>query len=1169
MRVLSAGEGYKYLLKSIAASDGDRDLAVSLTRYYAEAGTPPGFWLGSGLPGLGDGSLEAQAVVAEEQLRRLLGAGQDPVTGEPLGRSYFAFRPLAERIRTRLMALPEGLPVDERKARVEAIRLEERARKTPRVVAGFDYTFSVPKSVSVLWAVADGGTQALIAQAHHAAIGEVLELIERDVAATRTGTNGVAQVEVRGVVATAFDHFDSRAGDPQLHTHVVIANRVQAADGKWRTLDGRPMHAAVVALSEHYNAILADRLTRALGVGWDERDRGKNRNPAWEITGVTERLVEEFSSRAAAIEAEKDRLIAEYVAKYGRQPSDTMVIRLRQQATLSTRPGKEVRSLADLTAQWRERASRTLGEDATTWATHLIRAGHGQVVLRADDLPFQQIAVIGQAVVEQVGVRRSTWRRWNLHAEASRQTMGLRFASTTDREAVIGMIVDAAQHASLTLTPPELVTSPAEFTRADGSSVFRPRHHEVFSSTRILDAEERLLALCRAGTAPAVPLRVVGGVVARPGRRGVRLSVEQQTAVEKIAVSGRTVDVLVGPAGTGKTTTLGALRRAWEKTHGPGSVIGLAPSAAAAEVLSEDLGIDTDNTAKWLHEHDRGRWNLTAGQLVLVDEASLAGTLGLERLATHAADAGAKVVLVGDWAQLTAVDAGGAFGLLVRDRGDAPELVDVRRFHADWEKTASLRLRLGNTEVIDTYDDHDRIIGGDHDDILDSAYQAWVADVAAGKNSLLIAETTETVAELNTRARTDRVLDGHVTADGVRLADGTLAGTGDVIITRKNDRRLSTRGGSWVKNGDRWHITTHHDDGALTVRRADSRSRATILLPAAYVAEHVDLGYAVTAHRAQGATVDTAHAIVHSSSMTRENLYVAMTRGRASNTAYVATDQAHLEEHQLPDTEPTARSILYGVLQHEGAEKSAHETIEAEQQAWASIAHLADQYETIAQEAQTEHITELLVRAGLDQNLVDELTESETFGSIVATLRRAEAIGHQPDRLIDRALKAGPLTDADDPASLLRHRVQQLVMRTSPGRGRGTRRRFIAGFIPEAVGAMPEDMTRALTELRALIEQRAQALADDALTEKPPWIKTLGPQPRPGSAAREPWDMVVRMVVAYRDRYGITDRIPLGAKPDATQQRLDHERIDGFLTSLRQPGAPSATPEVTREGIGR
>ncbi|WP_460817521.1 MobF family relaxase [Microbacterium petrolearium] len=1170
MRVLSAGEGYRYLLKSIAAGDTGRDLATSLTRYYTEAGTPPGFWLGTGLTGFEDAAAVADGeVVTEDQLRHLLGRGEHPTTGEQLGRAYFAFKPLRERVKIRTGRLSDDLNPEQREAAVQNIIREEKKRKRPRTVAGYDYTFSVPKSVSVLWAVADGGTQALIGQAHHAAIRKVLDLIERDVAASRTGTNGVVQVDVRGVVATAFDHFDSRAGDPQLHTHVVIANRVQAADGKWRTLDGRPMHAAVVALSEHYNAVLADHLTRVLGVGWEARDRGRDRNPSWEITGVDDALIDEFSSRSAAIDSEKNRLIGEYVARHGKYPSETTIIRLRQQATLATRPAKEVRSLADLTEEWRGRATRVLGEESTTWATHLLASGAVWGALRADDLPLDQVTAIGEVVVTQVGVKRSTWRRWNLYAEASRQTMGLRFASTTDREAIIGMIVDAAETASLRLTPPELVTPPAEFTRPDGSSMFRPKHHTIFSSTRILEAEDTLLALSQATNAPAVPLRTVSAVVARRDKRGIRLSVEQQAAVEKIAVSGRSVDLLVGPAGTGKTTTLGALRRTWEKDHGTDTVIGLAPSAAAAEVLAEDLGIETDNTAKWLHEHDHGRWNLQAGQLVIIDESSLAGTLALERIATHAAEAGAKVVLVGDWAQLTAVDAGGAFGLLVRDRGDAPELADVRRFHAEWEKTASLQLRLGRTDVIDTYDDQGRIIGGDYDDVLEAAYRSWYTDIAAGKSSLLIAETNETVTVLNSRARDDRILDGHVAADGVRLRDGTRAGTGDIIITRKNDRRLTTGGASWVKNGDRWRVTEHHDDGSLTIARADARHATTVVLPAAYVSDNVDLGYAVTAHRAQGATVDTAHAIVHSSSMTRENLYVAMTRGRASNTAYVATDQAHLEEHQLPDTEPTARSILYGVLQHEGAEKSAHETIEAEQQAWASIAHLADQYETIAQEAQTEHITELLVRAGLDQNLVDELTESETFGSIVATLRRAEAIGHQPDRLIDRALKAGPLTDADDPASLLRHRVQQLVMRTSPGRGRGTRRRFIAGFIPEAVGAMPEDMTRALTELRALIEQRAQALADDALTEKPPWIKTLGPQPRPGSAAREPWDMVVRMVVAYRDRYGITDRIPLGAKPDATQQRLDHERIDGFLTSLRQPGAPSATPEVTREGIGR
>ena len=180
------------------------------------------------------------------------------------------------------------------------------------------------------------------------------------------------------------------------------------------------------------------------------------------------------------------------------------------------------------------------------------------------------------------------------------------------------------------------------------------------------------------------------------------------------------MDVLVGPAGAGKTLALGGLRRAWETTYGSGSVIGLAPSAAAAAVLAGDLGIGTEITAKWVHEHVKGRWDLTAGQLVIVDEASLAGTLTLDLLASHAAEVGAKVLLAGDPAQLAAIDAGGAFGMLVRDRnnqpdGDGvPELVDIHRFMNMWEKTASLHLRRGDTDVIDVYDEHGRIIDCEH-----------------------------------------------------------------------------------------------------------------------------------------------------------------------------------------------------------------------------------------------------------------------------------------------------------------------------------------------------------------------------------------------------------------------------------------------------------------------
>ncbi len=1145
---MTAGDGYRYLLNAVVAGDGDRDASSALTRYYLEAGTPPGIWLGAGLPGLA-GEIAVGASVSEEQLRRLMGHGQDPNSGEQLGRPYRKFATAGERTQRRLDQLPKSLTAGERAAQQALIEAEEAQKPTNAPVAGFDLTFSVPKSVSTLWAVADGGTQALVAQAHHAAIRDVIALLERDVAMTRVGAKGprgaVAQVDVRGVIATAYDHYDSRAADPQLHTHVVIANRVQAVDdGKWRTLDSRAIHAAVTGLSEHYNAVLSDHLTQILGVGWEPRDRGAGRSTAWEIVGVPQELMDEFSSRTRDIEQVKDRLVDEYVSKHGRQPSPKLVWQFRQQATLETRPPKQEHSLSDLTSQWRERATTLLGEDAPTWASALLAGSEQEPLLRADDIPLEDLEEVAEVVVQQVGDRRATWKRWNLHAETVRQTMDLRFASANDRDAITQQIVDAAERVSLRLTPPELATSPPLFRRADGSSVFRPKGGTVFSSEQVLAAEDRLLAASNDRSAPTVPLAWIEDAARTRNRDGHTLSVDQEQAIAKIGVSGRVLDVLVGPAGTGKTTTMRALRRSWERRYGTGSVTGLAPSAAAADVLAGDLESGTENTAKWLHEHRLGRWNLTRGQLVIIDEASLGGTFALDAITRHAQQVGAKVLLVGDWAQLAAVDAGGAFGMLVRDRGDAPELVDVRRFRNDWEKQASLQLRIGDTDVIDTYIAHQRVTPGGYDEILETAYQAWRTDLAEGKSTVLIAETLDTVSALNTRARTDRILQGDVAVDGIRLHDGNEASHGDLIITRENNRRLSL-GRSWVKNGDRWHVTHANDDGSLTVRRAGSKRRTTITLPAGYVAEHVELGYAVTAHRAQGSTVDAAHTVVHSPEVTRESLYVAMTRGRESNRVYVATDEHHLEEHQhREDLQNTARSILYGILQHPGAELSAHDTITVEQDFWGSLEQLAAEYDTIAQVAGQERWIALLHAGGLMAETIDELVETDAFGILTTELRRLEADGHDIDSLLPRIIQAGGLDGVQDLGSLLRYRLQRVtaVYQPAPQRAAG----MIAGLVPRASGITDPAMRQALEEREQLMEQRIEALVEKLLKQPEPWLAELD------ETAPTEREAAARAVIAYRDRWGVTSSSPLGAVPGDDAQRIDYERAQGVLVSLQQ-----------------
>ncbi|MFB7251185.1 MobF family relaxase [Microbacterium sp. NPDC056234] len=1161
MRVMSAGAGYKYLLRTTVAVDAQRSLLDSLTRYYAGKGTPPGFWLGSAVSGLADGELAVGSPVSEAQLELLLGSGCNPVTGAPLGRAWADFASVDERVARRMDKMPLAITLAERAEMIGQIEAEERTKPVRTPVAGFDHTFSVPKSVSALWAVADGGTQALIAQAHHAAIEEVLDLFERDVAMTRVGADAgdgsVGQVEVRGVVATAYDHYDSRSHDPQLHTHVVITNKVQGAhDGKWRTLDGRPIHRAVVALSEHYNAVLADHLARDLGLGWEWRDRGERRNPAFELTGVPQRLVEAFSTRSRDIEEETDRLVEAYGAKHGRAPGKRAILRLRAEATLRTRPEKSVLSLAELTASWREQATAVLGRDATAWASDALDGGERIPLVRADDLRLDAIADLGRAVVQIVGEKRSTWQRWNLYAEAARQLMDVRFASTADREAAMGLLVDAAEQASVRLTPPEIAYTPVFFQREDGSSVFRPKHGAVFSSAELLEAETRLLVLADTQDASTLDLARVDRGVRRRTSSGHRLTPDQAAAITRVSVSGRAVDVLVGPAGTGKTTTLSVLRRIWEAQHGKGAVVGLAPSDAAAAVLAQDLRITTDNTAKWLYEHDQGRWTFEAGQLIIVDEASLAGTFTLDRITGHARDVGAKVLLVGDYAQLDAVDSGGAFALIARTLGaDAAELSDVRRFNHDWERRASLRLRLGMPDAVQEYQKHDRVTAGDYEDMLDAAYQAWLADTKTKKTSLMIAETVEAVTELNLRARLDRITAGTIDpAHAVRLHDGTEAAAGDVVATRHNDRRLRV-GKTWVKNGDLWDVLTAHDDGSLTVTRKGHWGGA-IRLPAKYVKENVELGYAVTSHRAQGSTVDTGHVVVPSSQMTREAFYVAMTRGRQANRAYVATDQPGLEEHQLrPDEGVTAQTVLEGVLHHVGAEPSAHESIRTEQEAVGSIAQLAAEYDTIAQTAQADRWVRLLETSGLTGDQVDAIVDSDSFGPLAAELRRADANRHRPETFVPTLIAERPIQDADDIGAILRARIQKATT-AATGSTRQKAPRLVVGLIPRALGVADSDLQRGLDERAQLIENRAFALAEAAVTAKEPWTKQAGVPP--AGRARRAWIGCLATVAAYRDRYGITDpEVSVGAPSQSSLQRIDAARARAALERARALAAPT------------
>jgi conjugative relaxase-like TrwC/TraI family protein len=1133
IRRISLGGGYRYLIDSVAAGDGAAERTNSLARYYTESGTPPGVFLGSGLGDLDGGrGVEIGSSVTEHHLENMLAACADPISGQPVGTT-----PKAPR---------GGVPV-----------------------AGFDLTFNPSKSVSVAWAMADEGTKTVIYDCHRRAIEFVLSYAEREVFRSRSGANGIVEEDVTGVVAAAFTHWSSRSDDPQLHDHVVVWNRAKSvSDGRWRTLDSRAIFKATVTLSELHQGVLSDLVTEALGVGWDGRSRRHSTRPRYEITGVPESLMAEFSQRAEQIDHWRTEQVAAFVAVHGRQPTAVEHIRIRQRGTLATRPGKTHRSLAELTEDWRQRADpHVCRAHQVAWVTGL-KERNDLPLLRVDDLREPILTDAAQAVLAEVAERHATFGRMNLLAEAHRILNGVRFASPQDRVAVAERITSLATEESLSLAQPHLHHTPAFYLRADGSSRLRPESRAVYTTQALLDAEKRLLDAGRATAGSAVSIATVVAIMEGnlPGR-AFGLSLDQALAVEKITTSGRVLDVLVGPAGTGKSTTMAGLRVAWETEHGAGSVIGLAPSAAAAEVLADELGIDTENTAKWLTEWRRipelmankarlaqrlgrhphpvsagaGRLRsavaeldqaiesrrLHHGQLVIVDEASLAGTFALDELVAAARDAGAKVLLVGDWAQLSAVDAGGAFDLLVRDRGDlTAELSDVRRFHHEWEKAASIELRLGNQTAIDTYQAQGRITGGERTDLLDRLYQAWKADIEAGRSSLMIAGDAATVSELNRRARADRVAAGEVLAEGLRVSDGQTAGVGDLVVTRANNRLLATRK-RWVKNGDRWTVTATSDDGSMTVRRANRPGE--VVLPADYVAQHVELSYATTAHRAQGRTVDTAYAMV-SPTTAREVLYVSATRGRHTNHLYVDTcyDPDPATGHDGMTQPQTARDVLAAVLAREGADLSAHETLRRVQHQAEDLTALANEYLTLAREAQQQRWDDLLARCELNEDNLEAVRSSDAYGPLMAALRDAEARGLDVEGTFPKLVTARTLYDAEDPAAVLHGRVDRWA--AAAGSRRQVATNLIAGLVPRAVGISDPDMARALTERDQAMEQRARHLAEHAIDHRHVWVQRLG-NPPANPAAREVWLGAVSTVAAYRDRWGIgNDHRPLGSE---------------------------------------
>ncbi|MET0522881.1 MAG: MobF family relaxase [Jiangellaceae bacterium] len=727
---------------------------------------------------------------------------------------------------------------------------------------------------------------AAIERAHQAAVNDALAFIETHALFTRTGPHGIRQVNVQGLVATAFTHRDSRAGDPDLHTHVAVANKVQTLDGRWLSIDGRVLFKANVAASETYNTALEQHLRDSFGIRFAERpgtDPGKR--PIREIIGVDPRLNQRWSTRRAHINTRRSELAIQFQNDHGRPPTAVEALHLAQQATLETRDAKhEPRSLTEQRATWLNEAAAVLGGRAAV--ASMVQTALTPPAKTATIADSHWVAQTADHVLAVMEESRSIWQMWHFRAEVQRQVR------TADVPAELaGVLVDllvdeVLDRRSVALVPPpDGIDEPQALRRTDGSSVYTVAGADLYTSQRILDAEQRLVATAGRGDGTVVDGSAVDLALLEMAANQTALDAGQASLVRQTCISCARLQLAIAPAGAGKTTAMRALTLAW--TEDGGQVIGLAPSAAAAAVLGEQTGIRADTLAKltWSLRHgDLPDWAAAVGPstLVIIDEAGMADTLTLDAAVQFAIDRGASVRLIGDDQQLAAIGAGGVLRD-IKNIHSALQLTELHRFTDPAEAQASLALREGDPSALGFYLDHGCVHIGDLAKITEDAFAAWISDRAVGLDAIMLAPTRELVAELNRRAREHRL--GNVpVGQEVHLGDGNQASVGDMIITRANDRRLRLSATDWVKNGDRWTITRVDRRGGLTVRH--SRSQHMCQLPADYVTTSTGLGYATTIHGAQGVSADTMHGLL-TGQESRPQLYTMLTRGRHANHLYL------------------------------------------------------------------------------------------------------------------------------------------------------------------------------------------------------------------------------------------------------------------------------------------
>jgi conjugative relaxase-like TrwC/TraI family protein len=745
----------------------------------------------------------------------------------------------------------------------------ERQRK----VLAYDLTFSAPKSVSILFGLGDRTVAPVVRDVHDQAVADALGYIERNAVWTRRGQGGHRVLRGEGVKVAAFRHRSSRAGDPQLHTHAVVANET-VAEGRASTLDGRALYAHAKTAGYLYEAALRRGLTEALGVEWEPARKG-----IAEISGIDDRVLEHFSRRRAEI--------LERLTETGGRSR-----RAAEIAALDTRRAKNYNIDGPaLREQWRTRAAEVgYGPESVT----ALLDHHRPRAAQPPDLAATALDVAGfGGVTEQASTfdRRDVLRAW---AEAHRDGVDV------ERIEVLADRWLASTHA----------------VRLEDDGGRRHLGGARYSTPEMLALEYRLITDA-AGRQRTNVARVSPEATTAHLERQPRLSGEQAAMAARLTTSGNGIDVVRSAAGTGKTHALSAAREIWEADGI--RVFGVALAARAAVELESTAGIDSTTIAGFLNDVEQGN-GLPDGSVLVVDEAGMVGSRAIDRLARHAANTHSKLLLVGDDHQLPEIDAGGAFRGLADSLG-AIELREVHRQNQQWDREALAQLRDGDVRAFtDAYRDHGRLVArpAAHELRLTLVDDWWEATRTGQHDAVMIAHRRSDVADLNALARARMDRNGRLGPEQITVGDRAFA-VGDEVIARRNDRRAG------LVNGTRARVAavdTEQRTVTITTSAGEQRQVDSGYLDEGWL-QH---GYALTAHAAQGATVDRSF-ILGSDELYREWGYTAFSRHRDQARYYTVCPGS--VERALPGLEADRDQLTVALATSRSKDMALNVAVEA------------------------------------------------------------------------------------------------------------------------------------------------------------------------------------------------------------------------------------------------